>query len=110
MTHLPTGIVVQCQNERSQLQNKERCLQLLRAKLFEYEKAIQDQKISDLAGDYQAIEWGSQIRSYVSSLYLGQGSSDWCGNRQYPSRYGRGPGSFCGKLSPQPETLIRGKG
>ena len=69
MPHLPTGIVVQCQNERSQLQNKERCLQLLRAKLFEYEKAIQDQKISDLAGDYQAIEWGSQIRSYVFQPY-----------------------------------------
>ncbi len=69
MTHLPTGIVVQCQNERSQLQNTERCLQLLRAKLFEYEKAIQDQKISDLAGDYQAIEWGSQIRSYVFQPY-----------------------------------------
>lgn len=69
MTHLPTGVVVQCQNERSQLQNKERCLQLLRAKLFEYEKAIQDQKISDLAGDYQAIEWGSQIRSYVFQPY-----------------------------------------
>lgn len=69
MTHLPTGIVVQCQNERSQLQNKERCLQLLRAKLFEYEKAIQDQKISDLAGDYQAIEWGSQICSYVFQPY-----------------------------------------
>lgn len=69
MTHLPTGIVVQCQNERSQLQNKERCLQLLRAKLFKYEKAIQDQKISDLAGDYQAIEWGSQIRSYVFQPY-----------------------------------------
>ena len=69
MTHLPTGIVVQCQNERSQLQHKERCLQLLRAKLFEYEKAIQDQKISDLAGDYQAIEWGSQIRSYVFQPY-----------------------------------------
>lgn len=69
MIHLPTGIVVQCQNERSQLQNKERCLQLLRAKLFEYEKAIQDQKISDLAGDYQAIEWGSQIRSYVFQPY-----------------------------------------
>lgn len=69
MTHLPTGIVVQCQNERSQLQNKERCLQLLRAKLFEYEKAIQDQKISDLAGDHQAIEWGSQIRSYVFQPY-----------------------------------------
>ena len=69
MTHLPTGIVVQCQNERSQLQNKARCLQLLRAKLVEYEKAIQDQKISDLAGDYQAIEWGSQIRSYVFQPY-----------------------------------------
>ncbi len=69
MTHLPTGIVVQCQNERSQLQNKERCLQLLRANLFEYEKAIQEQQISDLAGDYQAIEWGSQIRSYVFQPY-----------------------------------------
>ena len=69
MTHLPTGIVVQCENERKHLLNNERCLQLLRAKLFEYEKAIQDQKISDLAGDYQAIEWGSQIRSYVFQPY-----------------------------------------
>lgn len=69
MTHLPTGIVVQCQNERSQLQNKERCLALLRAKLYEYEKAIQDKKISEIAGDYQAIEWGSQIRSYVFQPY-----------------------------------------
>ena len=69
MTHIPTGIVVQCQNERSQLQNKERCLALLRAKLYEYEKAIQDKKISELAGDYQAIEWGSQIRSYVFQPY-----------------------------------------
>ena len=69
MTHEPTGIVVQCQNERSQIQNRERCLQLLRAKLFEYEKQKQDDLISDIAGDYQAIEWGSQIRSYVFQPY-----------------------------------------
>jgi peptide chain release factor 2 len=69
MTHLPTGIVVQCQNERSQLQNRERCMQLLRAKLYDYEKKKQDAKINDLAGDYQAIEWGSQIRSYVFQPY-----------------------------------------
>lgn len=69
MTHIPTGIVVQCQNERSQIQNRERCLQLLRAKLFEYEKKKKDAMISDIAGDYQAIEWGSQIRSYVFQPY-----------------------------------------
>jgi len=69
MTHLPTGIVVQCQNERSQIQNRARCMQLLRAKLFEYEKKKQDQIKNDIAGDYQAIEWGSQIRSYVFQPY-----------------------------------------
>lgn len=69
MTHLPTGIIVQCQNQRSQIQNRERCMQLLRAKLFEYEKQKQEQLKSDIAGDYQAIEWGSQIRSYVFQPY-----------------------------------------
>ncbi len=69
MTHMPTGIVVQCQNERSQIQNRERCLQLLRAKLYEYEKQKQDTLINDIAGEYQAIEWGSQIRSYVFQPY-----------------------------------------
>lgn len=69
MTHIPTGIVVQCQNQRSQIQNRERCMQLLRAKLFEYEKQKQADLKSDIAGDYQAIEWGSQIRSYVFHPY-----------------------------------------
>ena len=64
MTHTPTGIIVQCQNQRSQIQNRERCMQLLRAKLFEYEKQKQAELKSDIAGEYQAIEWGSQIRSY----------------------------------------------
>lgn len=69
MTHIPTGIIVQCQNQRSQIQNRERCMQLLRAKLFEYEKQKQEALKSDIAGDYQAIEWGSQIRSYVFHPY-----------------------------------------
>ena len=69
MTHIPTGIIVQCQNQRSQIQNRERCMQLLRAKLFEYEKQKQAELKSDIAGDYQAIEWGSQIRSYVFQPY-----------------------------------------
>ena len=69
MTHIPTGIIVQCQNQRSQIQNRERCMQLLRAKLFEYEKQKQAELKSDIAGDYQAIEWGSQIRSYVFHPY-----------------------------------------
>ncbi|MCQ2381571.1 MAG: PCRF domain-containing protein, partial [Acidaminococcaceae bacterium] len=69
MTHLPTGIVVQCQNERSQIQNRAMCMTMLRAKLYEYEKAKQDAKIDELAGNYQAIEWGSQIRSYVFQPY-----------------------------------------
>lgn len=69
MTHEPTGIVVACQQERSQIQNREKCLQMLRAKLWEYEKAKQDALVSDIAGDYQNIEWGSQIRSYVFQPY-----------------------------------------
>ena len=69
MTHEPTGIVVQCQQERSQIQNREKCTQMLRAKLYEFEKAKQDAIVSDLAGDYQNIEWGSQIRSFVFQPY-----------------------------------------
>ncbi len=69
MTHLPTGVVVQCQSERSQIQNREQCMRLLRAKLFELERQKQAEKKAELGGEYQAIEWGSQIRSYVFHPY-----------------------------------------
>ena len=69
MTHMPTGIVVQCQNERSQLQNREQCLKMLRAKLFELEQEKKEAEIQKLEGDQQKIEWGSQIRSYVFQPY-----------------------------------------
>ena len=69
MTHEPTGIVVQCQNERSQLQNKEQCMKMLRAKLFELEQEKKEEESAKLEGVQQKIEWGSQIRSYVFQPY-----------------------------------------
>ena len=69
MTHNPTGIVVSCQTQRSQLQNKEQCLRMLRAKLFELEMEKKNKLMQNLEGDQQAIEWGSQIRSYVFQPY-----------------------------------------
>lgn len=69
MTHLPTGIIVQCQSERSQIQNREQCMKLLRAKLFELEMQKKQEKKDEIGGEYHAIEWGSQIRSYVFHPY-----------------------------------------
>lgn len=69
MTHMPTGIVVQCQSERSQIQNRERCMQLLRSKLFELELQKKADLKTELTGEQSAIEWGSQIRSYVFHPY-----------------------------------------
>lgn len=69
ITHLPTNIVVSCQSERSQIQNRERAMKVLRAKL--YEKRIEEQRkeLEDIRGDQQEIGWGSQIRSYVFHPY-----------------------------------------
>ena len=69
MTHNPTGVVVACQSERSQVQNKETCLKMLKAKLFALAKAAQMEKIEDLKGNQMEIAWGSQIRSYVFCPY-----------------------------------------
>ena len=69
MTHIPTGLVAQCQSERSQIQNREKCLKFLKAKFFMLKKEEQEEKMSQLGGEYQAIEWGSQIRSYVFHPY-----------------------------------------
>ncbi len=69
ITHLPTGIVVQCQNERSQHTNKETALKMLKGKLLELKEEEQKEKIEDLAGEYNQIAWGSQIRTYTFQPY-----------------------------------------
>lgn len=69
ITHLPTGIVVGCQNERSQKQNREQALKMLKAKLLEIKEREHLDKIEDIKGDQMQIGWGSQIRSYVFMPY-----------------------------------------
>ena len=69
ITHLPTGIVVQCQNERSQHQNKDKAMQMLKAKLYLLRQEENEQKLSGIRGEVKEIGWGSQIRSYVMQPY-----------------------------------------
>ena len=69
ITHLPTGIVVQCQNERSQHMNKDKAMQMLKAKLYLLKQEANAEKLSDIRGDVKDIGWGNQIRSYVMQPY-----------------------------------------
>ncbi|MBU4128950.1 peptide chain release factor 2 [bacterium] len=69
ITHLPTGIVAQCQNERSQHQNKATALKILRSRLFEYHREKEREKLAEIEKKKKKIEWGSQIRSYVLHPY-----------------------------------------
>jgi peptide chain release factor 2 len=69
ITHIPTGIVVQCQNERSQFQNKDKAMQMLKAKLYMLKQEENAEKLSDIRGDVKEIGWGNQIRSYVMQPY-----------------------------------------
>ncbi len=69
ITHLPTNTVVQCQNERSQLQNKETAMRMLRGKLLELQEREREEQMSQIKGEMKKIEWGSQIRSYVFQPY-----------------------------------------
>lgn len=69
ITHLPTGIVVQCQNERSQFQNKDKAMQMLKAKLYMLRQEENAEKLSGIRGEVKEIGWGNQIRSYVLQPY-----------------------------------------
>jgi len=69
MTHIPTGIKVKVQNERSQMQNRQTAKKILKAKLLKHYQAQEDEKISEIKGEYQQAEWGNQARSYVMQPY-----------------------------------------
>ena len=97
--HIPTGIVVGCQNERSQKQNKEMALRMLKAKLVEIKEREHLEKIEDIKGDQKEIAWGSQIRSYVFMPYTLKRPQNKLRNGQRQCSNGRRPGRFHRRIS-----------
>ena len=87
ITHLPTGIVVQCQNERSQHQNKDKAMQMLKAKLYLLKEQENAEKAAGIRGEVTEIGWGNQIRSYVMQPYT-MVKDHRCGNRKCGQRNG----------------------
>ena len=69
ITHIPTGIVVTCQNERSQIKNREAAMKMLKSKLYQRKIEEQEEEIAEIRGEQKEIGWGSQIRSYVFHPY-----------------------------------------
>jgi peptide chain release factor 2 len=69
ITHIPTGLVVACQNERSQFQNRDRAMHMLRAKIYKLRREEQEAKMAKIKGEYSEIAWGNQIRSYIFCPY-----------------------------------------
>ncbi len=69
MTHYPTGIVVACQTERDQVQNRATCIKMLKSRLLELRIRAREEEMAEIKGEMKKIEWGSQIRSYVFQPY-----------------------------------------
>ena len=105
ITHFPTGIVVQCQNERSQHMNKDKAMQMLKAKLYLMKQQEQADKVSGIRGEIKEIGFGSQIRSYVMQPYtLGEGSPYEYGDQQCERCAGRQPDPFINAYLSAPKT------
>jgi peptide chain release factor 2 len=103
MTHMPTGIVVQSQNERSQYQNKQTCLRILRARIFDLEREKHEERIKQTGPDKKKIEWGSQIRSYVLHPY------NMVKDHRTDHETGDANGVLDGKLDPFIEAYLKYK-
>lgn len=101
ITHLPTGIVVSCQNQRSQVQNLNRAMQVLKARLYDMERQKQQAEFEELKGEHVSAEWGNQIRSYVLHPY--QMVKDMRTNHET----GRAEAVLDGDLNPFIESYLR---